>query len=465
MNTMYASLSSSLPTPQLPLREIPGTYGLPIIGVVKDRNDFLYNQGINEFFNSRIAKYQSTVFRHNMIPGPPIASDSKVIVLLDAMSFPVLFETDKVDKELNLLGTFTPDLAFFGGFVPLAYQDTSNPFHSKFKSLLLCLSELFSNIEFEIKEKSSSDFNTLNRNMTFNYVFRLCFDKDPADTILKSDGPGIIFTWFALQIAPIVPLGLKYLPHFVEDLLIRTGKLPFLIVKKDYNKVVEVIYDVASKFLDEAEEMGLKRDETCHNLITALFFNGSSGLSVFYPIMFKWIGSAGESVHKRIADEVRDIVAQSEHGTIDLSTLEKMQLVKSVVCEAFRMEPPVPNQFGRAKKDLIVQSHENSFEIKKGELIYGYQPFATNDKKIFGNPEVFVADRFVGEEGEKLLKYVLWSGGRETDGPTPENKQCPGKNMVMLISRLMVAEFFLRYDTFTIEEGSSVIIKSMKKKA
>uniref|UniRef100_A0A5B6ZN13 Putative CYP74A51 n=1 Tax=Davidia involucrata TaxID=16924 RepID=A0A5B6ZN13_DAVIN len=81
--------------------------------------------------------------------------------------------------------------------------------------------------------------------------------------------------------------------------------------------------------------------------------------------------------------------------------------------------------------------------------------------------EEFVADRFVGD-GEKLLKYVYWSNGRELDDPTVENKQCAGKDLVVLLSRVMVTEFFLGYDTSTVEVGklflgSSVTFKLLAK--
>ncbi|KAL6218700.1 hypothetical protein ACLB2K_011910 [Fragaria x ananassa] len=132
-----------------------------------------------------------------------------------------------------------------------------------------------------------------------------------------------------------------------------------------------------------------------------------------------------------------------------------------------RIEPPVPFQYGKAKEDIVIHSHDAAFEIKKGEMIFGYQPFATKDPKIFKNPEDFVGDRFLGE-GEKLLKYVYWSNGRETDDTTVENKQCAGKDLVLLLSRLMLVEFFLRYDTCavdvtTISLGTSVKFKSLTK--
>jgi hydroperoxide dehydratase len=87
---------------------------------------------------------------------------------------------------------------------------------------------------------------------------------------------------------------------------------------------------------------------------------------------------------------------------------------------------------------------------------------ATKDPRVFDRAEEFVADRFVGEEGEKLLKHVLWSNGPETESPTVDNKQCAGKDFVVLVARLLVVELFLHYDSFEMEVGSSPLGSSVK---
>lgn len=56
--------------PNLSLKEVPGHYDWPFFGAIKDRYDFFYNQGRDDFFKTRMAKYKSTVFRTNMPPGP-----------------------------------------------------------------------------------------------------------------------------------------------------------------------------------------------------------------------------------------------------------------------------------------------------------------------------------------------------------------------------------------------------------
>ncbi|CBI32527.3 unnamed protein product, partial [Vitis vinifera] len=379
-------LNSSSSLSKLPLRKIPGDYGLPFFGAIKDRLDYFYKQGREEFFNARMHKYQSTVFRANMPPGPFMASNPNVIVLLDSISFPILFDTSKVEKRNVLDGTYMPSTAFTGGYRVCAYLDPSETNHALLKRLFM--SALAA------------------RHHNFIPLFQ---------TALGSQGPSIVTKWLFFQLAPLITLGLSLLPNFVEDLLLHTFPLPSIF---------------------------------------ALF-----------PSLIKWVGSAGEKLHRELADEIRTVV--KAEGGVSFAALEKMSLTKSVVYEALRIDPPVPFQYGKAKEDMVIHSHDAAFEIKKGEMIFGYQPFATKDPKVFDNPEEFMGNRFMGE-GERLLKYVYWSNGRESGNPTVENKQCAGKDLVLLLSRVMLVEFFLRYDTFDIESGtlllgSSVTFKSITK--
>ncbi|XP_034680928.1 LOW QUALITY PROTEIN: allene oxide synthase 3-like [Vitis riparia] len=484
-----SSSSSSLPlnfvnsssSSKLPLRSIPGDCGSPFFGPIKDRFDYFYNEGRDQFFRTRLQKYQSTVFRANMPPGPFMAFNPNVVVLLDAISFPILFDTSRIEKRNVLDGTYMPSTAFTGGYRVCAYLDPSEPNHALLKRLFTsslaarhhnfipvfrsCLTELFTTLEDDVSTKGKADFNGISDNMSFNFVFKLFCDKHPSETKLGSNGPNLVTKWLFLQLAPLITLGLSMLPNVVEDLLLHTFPLPSLFVKSDYKKLYHAFYAYASSILDEAESMGIKRDEACHNLVFLAGFNACGGMKTLFPALIKWVGLAGEKLHGQLADEIRSIV--KAEGGVTFAALDKMDLTKSVVYEALRIEPPVPFQYGKAKEDMVIHSHDAAFEIKKGEMIFGYQPFATKDPKVFDNPEEFVAHRFMGD-GEKMLEYVYWSNGRESDDPTVENKQCPGKDLVVLLSRVMLVEFFLHYDTFDIEYGtlllgSSVTFKSLTK--
>ena len=124
-------------------------------------------------------------------------------------------------------------------------------------------------------------------------------------------------------------------------------------------------------------------------------FNAYGGMKTLFPALIKWVGLAREKLHRQLCDEIRTIVRAE--GGVTLSALDKMTLTKSVVYEALRIEPPVPFQYGKAKENLVVNSHDATFDIKKGETIFGYQPFATKDPKVFEDPEEFVGHGFVGE--------------------------------------------------------------------
>ncbi|KAJ1382951.1 Cytochrome P450 [Sesbania bispinosa] len=474
--------SSQTSSNNLPLKPIPGSYGLPFFGPLSDRHDYFYNQGRDEYFATRIQKYNSTVIRTNMPPGPFISSNPKVIALLDAISFPILFDNSKVEKRDVLDGTFMPSTSYTGGYRACAFQDTTEPSHNLLKSFYLKLlaskhhtfiplfrnnlSDHFTDLEDQLAGKSGkASFNTSIGTATFNFLFRLLTEKDPSETKIGSKGPSLVETWLAAQLAPLATLGLPKIFNYVEDLLIRTIPFPAWTVKSSYKKLHEGFSEAGTAVLDEAERAGIKRDEACHNLVFMLGFNAYGGLTNQFPILIKWLGLAGEVLHKQLADEIRTVV--KEEGGVTVGALDKMTLTKSVVYEALRIEPAVPYQYAKAREDLVVESHDAAFEIKKGEMLFGYQPFATKDPKVFENPEEFVGHRFVGD-GEKLLKYVYWSNGRETDHPTADNKQCPARDLVVLMCRLYLVEFFLRYDTFTFEFkpvvlGPNVTIKSLTK--
>lgn len=418
-----------------------------------------------------------------MPPGPFISSNPNVVAVLDAISFPILFDMSKVEKRNVLDGTYMPTTSFTGGFRVCAFLDPSEPNHAILKSFFLSvlssrhhkfiplfrnsLSDLFINLEKGVSEKGAADFNSLNENMAFDFVFRLFGDENTStETKVLSKGSTMFTKWLFFQLAPIMTLGLPKIFNLLEDLAIHTFPITSLFVKSDYKKLYNAFYTSATSILDQAESLGIKRDEACHNLVFLAGFNAYGGMKAWFPIMMKWVGSAGEKLHDQLAHEIRTVVKEGG-GDVSLNTLDKMTLTKSVVYEALRIDPPVAFQYGKAKEDLVVRSHDSSFEIKKGEMIFGYQPFATKDPKVFENPEEFVGGRFVGE-GEKLLKYVYWSNGRETEEPTAENKQCPAKFLVVLLSRVMLVEFFLRYDTFTVQTeslpvGSSVTFKSLTK--
>ncbi|CAA3009374.1 allene oxide synthase 1, chloroplastic [Olea europaea subsp. europaea] len=215
---------------KLPIRKIPVDYGLPLIGPWKDRQDYFYDQCRDEYFKSRIQKYQSTVFRTNTPPGPLITFNSKVIALLDDKSFPVLFDTDKVEKKDVFTSTYMPSTELTGGYKIPSYLDPLEPNHAKLKKIVFfllflrrdhvirefhsSLIEFFDDLERELATKGKASFGEANDQVAFTFLARSLYGANPVDTKLGSDGPKIVRKWVLFQLHPLVILGL---PRRIED--------------------------------------------------------------------------------------------------------------------------------------------------------------------------------------------------------------------------------------------------------
>ncbi|KAJ4973120.1 hypothetical protein NE237_006294 [Protea cynaroides] len=156
-----------------------------------------------------------------------------------------------------------------------------------------------------------------------------------------------------LGLSPLAPLLTLGLPSFLEDPLLHTFRLPPFLVKSSYKKLYDFFYNASGKILDEGEKMEIQREEACHNLLFATCFNSYSGMKILFPSLLKFIGQAGVKLHKQLAEEIRKVV-QSNGGTVTMSGMEQMELMKSVVYETLRIDPPVPLQYGKAKKDLAL---------------------------------------------------------------------------------------------------------------
>ncbi|XP_062217300.1 allene oxide synthase 4-like [Phragmites australis] len=453
----------------LPILTIPGGYGVPFFSPLRDRLDYYYFQGAEEFFRSRITRHGgATVLRVNMPPGPFLSGDSRVVAVLDARSFRVLLDDARVDKADTLDGTFMPSLALFGGYRPLAFLDAGDPRHTALKRVMIRLAAArmhhvapafgaafaatFDAVEADLETSGPVEFNKHNMRHMLDFTCAALFGGTLPSKAMGDAAAAKAYKWLVFQLHPLASKAIK--PWLLEDLLLHTFRLPPFLVRRDYADLTAYFANVAAGVLDEAEKTdpgAIPREELLHNLIFLAIFNAYGGFKIFLPHLVKWLARGGPELHARLADEVRAVVPVGTDEFVTLSAVEKMPLVKSVVWEALRMNPPVEFQYGRARQDLVVESHDAAYEVKKGEMLFGYQPLATRDERVIQRGREFVPDRFaVATEGERrrLLEHVVWSNGPESGAAAEGDKQCPGKDMVVAVGRLMVAELFRRYDTF-----------------
>ncbi|KAH6558193.1 hypothetical protein KP509_1Z074200 [Ceratopteris richardii] len=417
------------------IREIPGSYGPPLLGVALDKLKYFVLQGRDEYFYSLMRQYESTVVRVNMPPGPPFFPDSQAIMLLDQKSIRVLFDTTKRKlyrwlPMLSYLDPSEPKHASLKGFCFDILRSSANRYLPEFHTTFSDAAEEW---EAQIEANDEADFTAGCQQFVLRFLGRSMIEADPTPqgpVSLADQGPSLIQAWTGLQLAPQTSLGL---PKVIEFLL-HTFPVPSIFVSKQYNKIYKFFFTYAQHVLDVAEQKyGLDKEEACHNLLFLICFNTWGGMQLLLPSIVLRIDSAGESFQKELARDVR--CAVGEEARLTMAALEKMNLVKSTLYEILRMDPPVPFQYGRAKEDFILESHDAS-----------YMKIAMRDAKGFQSPDTFMPTRFMGPEGERLLQNITWSNGPETEHPTLNNKQCAGKDFVIMLASMFIAEIYLRYD-------------------
>jgi len=253
----------------LRVREIPGSYGVPFFSPLRDRLDYFYFQGAEEYFRSRIAKQGgATVLRVNMPPGPFLSGDSRVVAVLDARSFRVLLDDSRVDKDGTLDGTYMPSLALFGGHRPLAFLDGADPRHAALKRVVIRLAAArmhhvapafaaaftgtFDAVEAELAAAGAAasgvEFNKHNMRHMLDFTCAALFGGRPPSKAIGDGAAAKAYKWLAFQLHPLASRAIR--PWLLEDLLLHTFRLPPFLVRRDYADLTAYFADVAAGILD-----------------------------------------------------------------------------------------------------------------------------------------------------------------------------------------------------------------------
>ncbi|CAI0550856.1 unnamed protein product [Linum tenue] len=457
--SISTSTTTAAPPPQP--QPIPGSHGWPIVGPMTDRLDYFWFQGPDEFFRKRMEKYGSAVFRTNVPPSFPFFGggvNPNVVAVLDCKSFAHMFDAEVADKRDVLVGDFMPSVAFTGNVRTCAYLDTSEPKHAQIKKFAMDilkrsskvwiselqsnLDEMWTTVEADLSSKGTASFFLPLQQCLFKFLTKSIVGADvSASPDIAKSGPTIIGAWLAFQLLPTVSINVV---QPLEEIFLHSFRYPSFLVSGGYNKLADFIKSQGQEVVQlGVTQYGLSEDEVVHNLLFILGFNAFGGFSVFLPSLFGRLLSDKTGLQDRLRVEAR------ENGGPNLTfdSVKQMPLVQSVVYETLRLSPPVPTQFARARKDFTLSSNDASYEIKKGELLCGFQPLVMRDPTVFDDPETFKPDRFVGEKGAELLNYLYWSNGPQSGSPSEHNKQCAGKDYVTLTAALIVAHMLRRYDS------------------
>lgn len=314
------------------------------------------------------------------------------------------------------------------------------------------LDTMWNTIESEIAKSGSISPLIQLQQFIFNFLSRCLIGADPSKSPeVAEKGYMWLDAWLALQVLPTVSIG-QFEP--LVEIIAHSFAYPSVLVSGGYNKLAEFIEKEGQEVLELAQnEFALSKKDALHNLIFILGFNAFGGFSVFLPAIFSTLGNDNTGLQQKLRNEVKEKIGTN---SLSFDSVKQLDLVNSFVYETLRLNPPVPLQYARARKDFTLSSHDSAFEIKKGELLCGYQPQVMRDGKVFDEPEKFVADRFTKEKGNELLSYLFWSNGPQNGSPSESNKQCAGKDYVTLTTSIIVAHMFQRYESITIDSSGSI---------
>lgn len=170
----------------------------------------------------------------------------------------------------------------------------------------------------------------------------------------------------------------------LEEIFLHSWAYPFALVSGGYNKLYQFIEKEGREAVERAKaEFGLTHQEAIHNLLFILGFNAFGGFSIFLPTLLNTILSDTTGLQDRLRKEVRE----KGGPTLGFDSVKEMELVKSVVYETLRLNPPVPLQYARARKDFQLKSHDSVFDVKKGEQLPGHLTMFSTFAPSFLEPE------------------------------------------------------------------------------
>ena len=400
------------------LSEVPGSYGLPVIGRLWDTLDFLFVSGWTGFFEKRRARHGSTVFKANLF--------QPTVVILDHEGFAPLHDWDGRLEKDHGFGWAVPPMPLTGGVVPSVFQ--ADPSHRAHKALYLDI----------LRDQADSLGETFERAFEERAEAWLGRGRFGFAEELERLAAGFVFAWYFGARPDLESVRYVYSHIFTHFPL----GLMKLIPWSPYNRSLPM-HEALMRFVKGsprfeqhaalAERHGLTDREA---LASQLLF--LTGMNNFLGLQGMSKALVGElSRQPGLADSLRGEIEAAEaaaEGPLSLAALDKLDLMDRAMKEVMRLHPPVFFTFGRASRDFALRSKSGSFKIAKGDHLMGTIPMAHLDGDVFAEPKRFDPERF---RDPAATRNLIWPHGAHDAKVTPEGHICPGKNVAMLYGKLL----------------------------
>ena len=385
--------------------DVPGSYGLPVAGLVYHTAGFLWNW--HEYFVKRQRTLRSNVFKTNF--------GMKAIALMDWQSLASVFDTGNIRKEYGF-GPAIPQRALVGNEVPTAF--TNDQEHQQQKQFCFQLLERYSPAITQTFDEVLDDY--LQR---WDQLKTFVWDDE-----IEAFWSDFLFQW-VLDVRPRQGLVHIWIMNIFSSRAAAHPWSGFARSERAYTELIELVH--SSPRFSEIAELALRianldENQTAKQLLFYLGFNAWGGLQGLAKSVLAEL-SLHPQIQSRIADEVSSSTTNEPHN---------LPLVRNTVYEVLRMHPPVFFVYGILKKDTVIESSTGTYRARRGERLVGNLWFAQRDATVFESPEELNPDRF---QDTSRLKYLMWANGYGNDDSTPQNRMCAGKTTVYTLMSHLVA--------------------------
>ncbi|KAK7394428.1 hypothetical protein VNO78_14956 [Psophocarpus tetragonolobus] len=409
---VFYRLRCPLTDPNLP----PGKMGFPVIG---ESLEFLSSgwKGVPEkFFNDRMAKYCSPVFK-TCIFGEP------AVIFCGPACNKFLFS-----NENKLVRPWWPQTV--NKIFPTSLQTNPDTEAKKLRHMLphfLTAQALqrYIPIMDSIAQRHFAlewDHNTLvtvsplAKRYTFWVASRLFMNVDDPKQVAKLGEP---FNDVALGIIsmPIDLPGTAFNRGIKASKFIRGELLRIIKQRKGElaNGSATQTQDIMSHMLSYTDEDGqYMTEQDIADKILGLLIGGHDTASSACTFVVKYLAELPPNIYHNVYQEQMAIAKSKAPGEfLNWDDIQKMKYSWNVACEVMRLSPPLQGAFREAITDFIF----NGFSIPKGWKLYWSASSTHRNPEYFEEAEKFDPNRFEGT-GPAPFSYVPFGGGP---------RMCPGK--------------------------------------
>lgn len=410
------------------VREVPGTYGLPIIGTILDTVDFFFISGWVKFFSRRRSRHQSDVFKVNLF--------KPTIVVLDSVGIEPLFASLHLRQDHGFSWAI-PAPQLVGEIVPSIFESGSR--HDLPKQLYMDMLRSRSSTLLEEFSTTAARFDA-----KWTRAERFSFQ-----TELETFAIEFLFEWYFGMRPDATSVRELYLGLFSHVFWRITQYVPGSSYRRSLKTYQELLADLRGspsfrELMNVARGLGMSdSDEVAKQLLFVTGMNSFLGIQNFFKSTVGEL-SARPALREDLRGEMRATNIGWPPASLKQLSALHLPILDKTLREIARLHPPVSFLFGRATQDQVITIRNGQkFRVRKDELLMGVLPVAMRDHHLFADPDRFDPSRFDVPEARHGL---IWPRGHQDDPVTATDRTCPGKDVSMEITKLLCLWLLSRYD-------------------